>query len=222
MKGDEALWVKFERRSVPDIGKSYSARVPLVNDDGSYKVTPKGQAIFITTPGSVRTEGRETFKDVDFVTIRVPGENDILAHEVKPDPMNQRCPTVRWPKLWAAYKATQDQDAAAGIPLVTLTQTVLQPTMLHELNHAGVRTVEQLLGMSDVTSGRFMGLLEVKRRAAVWFEEEKDRKSARTLEMELAKRDAELASLRASMEELRQASMSQPEAKPSRRNKDAA
>lgn len=202
---EEKLWVRFERRAVYDKLASEGGRIPATNQDGSYVVNGKGRAHFVSVKGA----GYAIYRDRDYITIRVPGETDFTERPVWDEEANPRSDTQRFAAQWRAYKAGQDQDEASGIPLHQLTVTappILQPSYVLELKQHGVRTVEQLVAMSDATTVRFLGLVEIKKKAQRYLDSLKAGAPVQLLRSELEKRDSELAELRREMEELRQAS----------------
>ena len=65
-----------------------------------------------------------------------------------------------------------------------------------EFNAVGCHTVEQLVGMPDAVSQKFMGHHAIKQRAQAYLEAAKAEAPTLKMEAELKKRDDEIAELR--------------------------
>ena len=142
-------------------------------------------------------EGRPIFHDVDYIEIRTPGSRDAVARPAKPGDI------ARFPKHYEAYKNRTSQEVNDGTPLaewpgVTRSQA-------EELGFFNVKTVEQLASMADNHATGFMGIQALKRKASEWIDQAREGAKAAELKAELAKRDEEIAELRAAVKELQNA-----------------
>jgi hypothetical protein len=142
-------------------------------------------------------EGRPIYDERCYVTIMVPGQQDIV-HRVA-----WRRDFERFPKQYQAYLNDKDQDAVSGTPLTALTW--LHANQLKELEYFNVRTVEQLAGMADNITGKFMGLQSLKQRASDFIEQAKDSAQLTKMRSELEERDERIATMEAQQAEMAQA-----------------
>ena len=130
--------------------------------------------------------GRPIFDEVDLIKIITPGSRDsfvgIADHEYQ----------QRFPTHWARYKQGKSQEIS-GTPLNQLPW--LGISQIAEFNAVGCHTVEQLVGMSDQLSQKFMGHHAVKQRAAQYLNLAKENAPLMKMEAELKKRDDEIAQL---------------------------
>lgn len=146
-----------------------------------------------TMPDKAKTleEGRPISKMVDFISIRVPG--DKLSSIYRPVREKDK---QRFPEHWRRYQARQDQDDVDGVlledwPGVTTAQ-------VEELRYFNVRTLEQLVSMSDGNAQGMMGINGLKERARAYLEASETQAAA---EKALAA-DKEIAELKAQVAEL--------------------
>jgi hypothetical protein len=69
-----------------------------------------------------------------------------------------------------------------------------------EFAAVGCKTVEQLVGMPDNLSQKFMGHHQIKQRAQVYLDAAKEAAPALKLQAELEKRDQQIAELKATVD----------------------
>lgn len=146
--------------------------------------------------------GRDIFKDEEYIWIRFAGDR---TKEVRrpvdhrgergnaPDP-------ERFPRAWAAFKSSQVQ-VHEGTPLEHFpplgTSTVLN------FKAYNIHTVEQLAAVSDaVIHNLGTGALDLREKAKVWLKAASDASVVTKMQAELAKRDEDIAALRAQIAEL--------------------
>jgi len=120
------------------------------------------------------TEGRPIYEDVDMVEIRVPG-NKLMVIAEKATQAHKN----RFPEHWKRYSARESQEDISGTlleewPAITRSQ-------VEELRFFHVRTVEQLVTLSDAHSGKIMGIQDLKRRGAAYLEHSKTQSEANAL-----------------------------------------
>lgn len=131
--------------------------------------------------------GRPIFDEIDLIKIITPGSRDSFVGDATPDYQ------ARFPQQWARYKAGRSQEVS-GTPLNQLPW--LGVGQIAEFNAVGCHTVEQLVGMPDAVSQKFMGHHAIKQRAAAYLEAAKAEAPTLKMEAELKKRDDEIAELR--------------------------
>jgi hypothetical protein len=138
--------------------------------------------------------GRPIFDEIDQIKIMTPGSRDTFVGDATPT--YQR----RFPGQWARYKAGHDQTIGNGTPLNNLPWMTIG--QIAEFNAVGCHTVEQLVGMSDALSQKFMGHLQIKQRAQVYLDSAKGNAPALKLQAELEKRDQQIAELQETVKNL--------------------
>ena len=130
--------------------------------------------------------GRPIFDEVDLVKIITPGSRDSYVGFAEPEYQQ------RFPQQWARYKQGKSQDIS-GTPLNQLPW--LGIGQIAEFNAVGCFTVEQLVGMSDAMSGKFMGHHAIKQRAQQYLNLAKENAPLLKMEAELKTRDHQIAEL---------------------------
>ena len=131
--------------------------------------------------------GRPIFVDVDHIEIRVPGSRDAVARRA-----TQR-DIQRFPRHYQAYKdrveVPEEGTLLAEWPLITR-------SMVEQLSFANVKTVEQLVAMSDQHATGFMGINKLKQQAKDWLEQTQgENAKIEELTKQLAERDEQLQAL---------------------------
>lgn len=137
--------------------------------------------------------GRPIFDEIDLVKIITPGSRDTFVGDASEE--YQR----RFPSQWARYKAGREQGSS-GTPLNQL--PFLSMGQVAEFNAVGCTTVEHLVGMSDNLSQKFMGHFALKQRAQEYLDAAKGAAPTLKLQAELAKRDEQIAELKATVDAL--------------------
>ena len=150
--------------------------------------------------------GRPIFDEHDFARVITPGSRDTIVVRVA-DGSDY---ALRFPTQWARYKAGQNQDVT-GTPLSQLPW--MSVGQVAEFAAVGCRTVEQLVGMPDNLSQKFMGHHQIKQRAQVYLDAAKEAAPALKLQAELEKRDMEIAELRSMIEAMQVAKKAEQSAK---------
>jgi len=145
-----------------------------------------------------KLQGRPIFMDVLYIDIRTPGSKDHVCRPAKDRDIK------RFPRHHRAFMERVDgQEARIEGTLLTEWPLVTR-AMCEELAYFNVKTVEQLVGMSDAHSGQFMGINNLKRKAQAWLETAKEQNAAMHLKTELELRDQTIAELREQMAELQE------------------
>jgi len=135
--------------------------------------------------------GRPIFDEIDLVKIITPGSRDSFVGDATEDYQQ------RFPQQWARYKAGKDQNAS-GTPLNMLPWMGMG--QIEEFKSVGCHTVEQLVGMADSLSQKFLGHHQIKQRAQLYLDAAKDAAPALKLQAALEQRDETIATLKAQMD----------------------
>jgi hypothetical protein len=111
--------------------------------------------------------GVPKYVDMDFITITIPGNRDLIIHTPVTDFYEWR-----FPQEYEAFKRGQEASVT-GTPLEMW--PVLQPSQVAELKHQGIRTIEQLASLSDTSSGVMRGFYAMKHKAQQFLDDAKDK-----------------------------------------------
>lgn len=126
--------------------------------------------------------GSMKYVDMDFITITVPGNRDLVIHTPVTD-FHQ----WRFPQEYEAFKRGQEA-AVVGTPLELWPG--VQPSQIAELKHQGIRTVEQLAALSDTASGTLRGFYAMKHKAKQFLDDAKDKNAAAVVRAQMDEQDA--------------------------------
>ncbi len=111
-------------------------------------------------------EGRPIFKDVEYVDIKVPGNR--TGGACHPALFRDK---QRFPRHYAAFKERTEMPIE-GTPLGEW--PLISRSQAEEMAFYNVKTVEQLVSMSDTNASKFLGMQVLKRKAAKWLEDSVD------------------------------------------------
>ena len=145
--------------------------------------------------------GRPIYADVVMIQIRIPG-NDLNVIKRPMEEGDKR----RFPHQWAFYQnKTQDNESMGGTPLSELPG--LTKGVVQNLRVAGFHTVEQGAAASDVAlQGLKMSVgmnpLAFRERCKAFLAAADDAAPLTQLSAELEKRDAEIAAMKAQIDQL--------------------
>lgn len=139
-------------------------------------------------------QGRPVFRDREYIEIRTPGKRDPVCRPAKPGDIN------RFPRHYQAYKDRTEGELEEGTPLTEWPQ--ISRSMAEELSFYNVKTVEQLVSMSDQHATQFMGIHGLRRQAKEWLELAGEQAAAAELHAQLSERDEEIADLKAAMQKM--------------------
>lgn len=144
-------------------------------------------------PDETEKQARPVFKEVEYVTIRVPGDkdNDIIR-AVRPQDKQA------WPVQYAAFRAGLTQPVT-GTPLAQL--PFLTKAQVMEFGAVGVKTAEQLVEMSDVVAQKFMGAHTVRKKVKDFLDAAAGAAPLTAMRSELDKRDTEISVLKNALAE---------------------
>jgi len=162
-----------------------------------YRATVKNE------PKSIEA-GRPIFDEIDLVKIITPGSRDSFVGDATLEYQQRFAPQ------WARYKAGREQTSS-GTPLNQLPWMSI--AQVEEFKAVGCHTIEQLVGMSDAVSQKFMGHHDLKRRAQLYLDAAKDAAPTLKMQAELEKRDEEIKTLQTQVAALLAANQANESAK---------
>jgi capsule polysaccharide export protein KpsE/RkpR len=138
--------------------------------------------------------GRPIYMEVDFVAITNPGSRDEFItkaeHKAKQDEF------VAW--AYKKWKATQEQ-VVDGTPLETV--PFLNKAQIMELKALNVHSLESLANLPDTAKQRFMGSVELSKKAKAYLNSATDTALVTKLQSELDKRDRDMEAMKKQMAE---------------------
>jgi hypothetical protein len=140
-------------------------------------------------------EGIQKYRNVEFITIRIPGDKTLAVHRpVLP------ADRVRFPLQYAAFKNASG-DQIVGTPLGLWPGC--SPAQAKELEYFNIRTVEQLASMPDGSTGAtMMGIQALRQSAKNFVEFARHQAPLVKVQRELESRDNEIAALRSQIQNL--------------------
>ena len=139
-------------------------------------------------------EGRPIFREREFIEIRFPGNRtDAVARPARPADI------ARFPRHYDAFKRRVEMPDE-GTPLAEWPQ--ISRSQVEELAFYNIKTVEQLVGMSDANAGQFMGINKLRAQAKEFLENSKQLVELSSLKTELQERDEKIAAMEAKLEKL--------------------
>jgi len=134
--------------------------------------------------------GRPIFDEIDLIKIITPGSRDTFVGDATEQYQ------ARFPQQWARYKAGKEQNSSGTLlnqlPWLSIGQ-------IAEFNAVGCHTVEQLVGMADVMSQKFMGHHAIKQKAQAYLDAANNAAPMLKLQAELDKRDEQIRVLQEQM-----------------------
>jgi hypothetical protein len=141
--------------------------------------------------------GIRKFRDVEMVTIMVPGDKrNVVTREVREEDKN------RFPKVYEHFKKGLS-DVPDGFPLSQWPMATR--SLVEELKYMGFHTVESVANAAEQVMGKYPGLRELQRRAKAWLQAQEGAAPIEKMQAELEKRDLEIKALQAQMQELMKA-----------------
>lgn len=135
----------------------------------------------------IEATGEQHYRDVEFVTIFIPGDKTLSVHR----PV-QASDKIRFRDKYAHFKQNLSAPTV-GIPLVTW--PLASPAQKQELAYLNCQTVEQLAGMSDTATQSMLGLLSLRQKAQRFLEAQQSQAGANKLAAELEQRDNAISAL---------------------------
>lgn len=132
-------------------------------------------------------EGRPIFKEIEYITIMVPGDRN-AAHTRPVRPLDLQ----RFAKQYEHWKQTKSNDVMLGTPIDVLGLSLAQ---VEEYRYFGVRTVEQMADLRDDVCQKMMGANSLKQKAVAYLALMKEEAPMKRVTAELEARDAKISTL---------------------------
>lgn len=158
--------------------------------------------------------GRPIFTDREWIDIKAPGDREGICRPAT------NVDIARFPRHYEAFKTRTDSEIEEGTPLVEWSG--ISRSQIEELAFFNVKTVEQLLAMSDANATQFMGMGNLRREATKWLENATEHAQAEKLQAQLSKRDTEIEELKAAVKALQAAPVRKVSKKKATRKKKVA
>jgi len=137
--------------------------------------------------------GRPVYREVEYITIQVPGDKDNMPH--RPAMPEDK---TRFAKQYAAFKSNS-AEPLTGTPLSVL--PFLSKAQVLEFNAVGLKTAEHIRDMADILGQKFIGIQQVKKRVTDFLAAAEGAAPALKLQSELEKRDQEIKALNQALKE---------------------
>lgn len=157
---------------------------------------------FYTKPvkneAKTKMENRPVFEERIFIKIVVAGDKDLVIDTYVTEQYKER-----FPQAWERWERTRE-NLIPGIPIDSWhSVSETQKATFKALN---ILTVEQFATLPDSMAAKIMGFYDLRNKAKVFIEAGKDAELMGKLRAEMsaqmAKKDAELAELRAMVESM--------------------
>ena len=150
-------------------------------------------------PVATLEAGHPKFRDVPYVRIMVPGDkSSIVCRPVRtgqlPNHDNNRFHNEYVAFLQGAETPMMGLPLAEW-PLVTKSQVL-------ELNHFGIKTVENLAELTDTNVQKFMGLVSLREKARTYIEASKNDAPFQQLHAEIDSRNDQILELKNTVEQM--------------------
>jgi len=142
-----------------------------------------------------KEQGRAVYKDVEHISILVPGNRDPIIRKAHPRDI------ARFPEHYRRFKARIDQEVPLeGTPLSEW--PLVTRSLAEEFAFMNIKTVEQLADAPDSAMAKFMGGATFKQDAKDWLARAKGDVDSAKLQRELRARDRKIEQLEKKMEQL--------------------
>lgn len=138
--------------------------------------------------------GRPIYVDVEFISIRIPG--NVTEHRVRQVRPSDK---TRFTREYAAFQQTK-QNPVIGTPIDEL--PFLTAARKAELKALGLRTAENILSISDVDGQKFMDFNSLKGRVKAYLDSAAGQAPLDGMRKEIESKDSEIATLKTQLAEL--------------------
>jgi len=145
-------------------------------------------------PGESDKAGRAIYKEIDYITIIVPGDKASIVER----PV-QSYDATRFAAKYANWKANAGV-VQEGTPISSLPK--MTPSKIEEYKYFSIHTVEQLAAASDSVGQKFFGFQDDKRSANAFLEIAKGNAPFERMSGELKERDAKIEEMQSQIEAL--------------------
>lgn len=187
---------RFEADEARGIRSPHTGRFTSHQDYGSdefLNVSFNWEDVYSKTE-THKNGGKPSYVRQAFITIQAPNDKLTTIHTPVTDFYEWR-----FPYEWEAFK-NGDEIALRGTPIEQWSE--LQPTQIKELKFNGIHTVEQIAQLNDSHAGRLRTFFSLKAKAQKFVDSLKVDEKTKELNAELAKRDAEMAEMKAKLDAL--------------------
>lgn len=134
-------------------------------------------------------EGLNKYRDVEYITIRIPGDKTLAIH--RPISPSDK---MRFPLQYAAFRNSSTGEQILGFPLSAWPGC--KPSQVRELEYFNVRTVEQLASMPDGVGGaNLMGIHALRMAAKQFVDARKSEAPVIAMQEALKLRDSQIEAL---------------------------
>lgn len=134
-------------------------------------------------------QNRPIFEEVDYIQIVVPGDRtSTIVRPVSP------ADAVRFEKQYAHWKKTAEETMLQGTPLEAW--GIMSLAQIEEYRYFGVRTIDQMAELRDDVAMKIMGGVQLKQKAVAFMALAKEEAPMKKVQVELDKRDTEIATLK--------------------------
>ncbi len=116
-------------------------------------------------------EGRPIYDMVDWIEIHQPGNKLTAIMRIATDKDRQR-----FSRHWAAYQSRENQEELSGTPLEQWPG--ITKAQVAELKYLNVRSIEQLINLSDGSTRTILGIADIKRKAKAYLDAADQQKAA--------------------------------------------
>jgi hypothetical protein len=120
-------------------------------------------------------EGRPIFEDLPWIEIHQPG-NKLSSTDRPATEADKR----RFAKHWRAFSDLENQEVLTGTPLEQWPG--ITRSQIEELKYLKIRSIEQLINLSDGVASPIMGLASLKRSAKAYLEAADQQKAANEIQ----------------------------------------
>ena len=138
--------------------------------------------------------GVEHYRDLEFVTIFIPGDKTLSVH--RPVQVSDK---MRFRDKYRHFKENL-KEPETGTPLSVW--PLVSPSQRKELEYLNCRTVEQLAGMSDAACQNFMGAIALRAKAQSYLKAKTEDAGLIKITAELQQRDDTIAAMQAQLSAL--------------------
>lgn len=145
-------------------------------------------------PAESDIAGRAIFKEIDYITIIVPGDKASIVER----PVTSGDAT-RFASKYANWQANAGV-VQEGTPISSLPK--MTPSKVEEYKYFAIHTVEQLAAASDSVGQKFFGFQDDKRSANAFLEIAKGNAPFERMNNELKERDAKIEEMQSQIEAL--------------------
>jgi hypothetical protein len=126
---------------------------------------------------------RNVYTDMEFISVRAPGQNLTSIHT----PVTEYY-KWRFPVDYAAFKRGQ-AEVVTGTPLAMW--PLISPSQMKDLEHSGIRTIEQIANLSDSAAPAMRGFYTLKAGAQQFLDNARDTQAASRLQAQLDQANAQ-------------------------------